>query len=369
MNKILQPTLFEKAEFDILCEKVQACVKCARMCDSQRVLNRSGGSLNADIMFIGEAPGRLGADNSGIPFHGDKSGHNFEELLDFAKIDRSKIFVTNAVLCNPRDESGNNSTPTKQEVQNCADHLKEQIQILNPKIVVTLGAVALESTRYISHHSLILKENVRTSNIWFDRILVPFYHPGQRAMMHRSFANQRSDYQFVAEQLKRLSKPIKKEISKASINHNIVSIIKEILFYQNSVDYFKLHKLFYLIEYNYFKVYNERLTNAYIVRQKDGPYCTDLHFQKIKKALPELQIKQIKGNLVFNYSSTLFQNEEHINGNVGDIIKQTLIKYGNLSNAEIKTKVYLTDPMKAFLKLEKNDGLNLYNVPIQFNPA
>lgn len=353
--------------FDILCQTVQSCLKCERMCDSQRVLNRSGGSLNAEIMFIGEAPGRLGADNSGIPFHGDKSGHNFEELLEFAKIDRSKIFVTNAVLCNPKDESGNNSTPTKQEVYNCSTNLEQQIKILNPKIVVTLGAVALESTRHISSHNLILKDHVRTSNKWFDRILVPFYHPGQRAMMHRSFANQRSDYQFVADQLKKITNPNKKVLVSTKTTHDILSIIKEILFSLNSVDYFKLHKLFYLIEYNYYKTYNERLTNAYIVRQKDGPYCTDLHFQKIKKALPELQIKQVKGSLVFQYSSTLFTTDKHINGKVGDIIKHTLLKYGNLSNAEIKTKVYLTEPMKTFLRLEKDNGINMYNVPIQFN--
>src|SRR5687767_4808993 len=102
--------------FDKLCSKVAACVLCPRMVHSQRVLNHSSGSLGAQIMFIGEAPGRLGADNSGIPFHGDKAGHNFEELLEFAKLDRSNIFVTNAVLCNPRDEDGNNSTPTKIEV-------------------------------------------------------------------------------------------------------------------------------------------------------------------------------------------------------------------------------------------------------------
>ena len=363
----MQKALFENSEFDDLCTRVQACIKCDRMCDSQRVLNRSGGSLHADIMFIGEAPGRLGADNSGIPFHGDKSGHNFEELLDFAKIDRSKIFVTNAVLCNPKDESGNNSTPTKIEVQNCSSNLEEQIKILNPKIVVTLGATALESTRYIHNHNLILKDNVRTANKWFDRILIPFYHPGQRAMMHRSFANQRSDYQFVAEQLKRISKPTKKMQQISSINHDIVKIIKEILYNLNSVDYFKLHKLFYLIEYNYYKTYNERLTNAYIVRQKDGPYCTDLHFQKIKKAIPELQIRQIKGNLVFNYASNMFSNQTQMDDEIGDLIKQTVSKYGNMSNAEIKSKVYLTDPMKAFLKLEKHDGINMYNVPIQFN--
>lgn len=357
--------MFDINEFDLLCEKVQKCIKCPRMCDSQRVLNRSGGSLNADIMFVGEAPGRLGADSSGIPFHGDKAGHNFEELLDFAKLNRSKIFVTNAVLCNPRDEQGNNSTPTKYEIQNCANHLAEQIRIINPKIIVTLGATALESTRFTSHHQLTLKGSVRTSNNWFNRTLIPLYHPGQRAMMHRSFANQRSDYQFVAEQLKKLlkKKPTTKTIT---VNVDILPIVKEILMNMNGVDYFKLHKLYYLVEYNYFKEHNKRLTNAYIVRQKDGPYCTDLHIQKLKKGMPELEIRQRNGNLIVGFSQTLFTNYEHLSGSTGEIIKNVVAKYGYLSNEEIKTKVYLTSPMRHFLKLEQQERMNLYNVPIQF---
>lgn len=358
-------SLFDVNEFDLLCEKVQKCVKCARMCDSQRVLNRSGGSLNADIMFIGEAPGRLGADNSGIPFHGDKSGHNFEELLEFANLDRSRIFVTNAVLCNPRDEEGNNSTPTKIEVQNCAVHLAEQIRIINPKVVVTLGATALESTRFTSPHTLVLRDAVRTANNWFNRILIPLYHPGQRAMMHRSFANQRSDYQFVAEQLKRTTKK-QPAVKNLKVNSDIIPIVKEILMRMNSVDYFKLHKLYYLVEYNYFKEHSERLTNAYIVRQKDGPYCTDLHIQKLKKGMPELEIRQRNGNLFVGFSQNLFSTYKHLNGTKGEIIKDVIEKYGKLSNEEIKTKVYLTTPMRNFLKLEKQEHTNLYNVPITF---
>lgn len=358
-------SLFDVNQFDLLCGKVQKCVKCQRMCDSQRVLNRSGGSLNADIMFIGEAPGRLGADNSGIPFHGDKSGHNFEELLEFAKLDRSIIFVTNAVLCNPRDEEGNNSTPTKIEIQNCADHLAEQIRIINPKIVVTLGATALESTRFSSPHNLVLRNAVRTANDWFGRILIPLYHPGQRAMMHRSFANQRSDYQFVAEQLKRTTK--KQPTSKVlQVNSNIIPIVKEILMRMSSIDYFKLHKLYYLVEYNYFKEHRQRLTNAYIVRQKDGPYCTDLHIQKLKKGIPELEIRNKNGHLFVGFSQNLFNSYKHLNGTKGDIIQGVIEKYGNLTNEEIKTKVYLTTPMRNFLKLEKEDHVNLYNVPIVF---
>ena len=358
-----------KAEnaFDVLCGKVSGCVLCSRMKDSQRVLNHSSGSLDAEIMFIGEAPGRLGADNSGIPFHGDKAGHNFEELLEFANLDRSRIFVTNAVLCNPRDESGNNSTPTKVEVHNCSQHLAEQIKILNPKIVVTLGSIALESTRHVAHHILTLKEDVRTANHWFNRILIPLYHPGQRAMMHRSFANQRSDYQFISEEFKRLAKkPTKNKVQTFSINQTVFPIIKEMFSNLQSIDYFKVHKLFYLIEYKYFKEFNKRLTNAYIVRQKDGPYCTDLHFQKIKKALPELVIRHKANDLILNYTNSIFDPPIELDDETKQIIKQVIRDYGQLTNEAIKTRVYLTEPMRQFLKLEKEGKLNLYNVPIEF---
>lgn len=365
MSTHIKNSLFENGDFDKLCMRVQNCSKCERMCESQRVLNRSGGSLEAEVMFIGEAPGRLGADSSGIPFHGDKSGHNFEDLLDFANLSRFNIFVTNSVLCNPKDEKKNNSTPTKLEIQNCSEYLGNQIQIINPKIVVTLGSTALEATRFISNHFLTLKENVRTANKWFDRILIPLYHPGQRAMMHRSFANQRSDYQFVAEKLKKLKT---KRISSVGgkVNSDIISIVKSILSNVNSVDYFKLHKLYYLVEYHYFKKHQQKLTNAYIVRQKDGPYCTDLHVQKLKKQIPELIIKEKNGNISLSMTSDLFNDPPVFNNQSLEIVKDVIGKYGALSNGDIKTKVYLTDPMRNLLKLEQNGKINLYNSPIVF---
>src|SRR5690606_15780902 len=96
--------------------------------------------------------------------------------------------------------------------------------------------------------------------------------------------------------------------------------------------YFKLHKLYYLVEYNYFKENNQRLTNAYIVRQKDGPYCTDLHIQKLKKGMPELEIRQTNGNLFVGFSRNLFTTYTHMNGEAGTIIKDVIEKYGNLTN-------------------------------------
>ncbi|MBO0953076.1 uracil-DNA glycosylase family protein [Fibrella forsythiae] len=334
------------------------------MSDSKRVLSRASGALDADIMFIGEAPGRLGADGSEIPFHGDKSGHNFEELLKFASISRSRIFVTNAVICNPKDEKGNNSTPTKQEVISCANNLKLQIETIQPKIVVTLGAVALESTKYIESHSLTLKDGVRKSFQWFNRTLVPLYHPGQRAMLHRSFANQRSDYQYLADKLKA---NYKDRYINTDVKADVLHIVNIILDKNPVISYFSLHKIFYLIELRFFQVEGERLTDAYIIRQKDGPYVTDLHMHKLKNSINNLSFFNKNGILFLKKEFSLFKEIITIeNSRIENIVEDILQDCLGKDHAQLKTKVYMTTPMRKILKLEKDNALNLYNTPINF---
>jgi uracil-DNA glycosylase family 4 len=357
--------------FGSLCKEVHDCNLCIRMKDSLRVLNHSVGSLNARVMFIGEAPGRLGADDSGIPFHGDKSGHNFEELLEFANLSREDLYITNAVLCNPRDEKGNNSTPNNLETKNCSRFLIKQINLLNPSIVVTLGATALSAVSLIEKHNLILKTSVRTANKWFDRLLIPLYHPGQRAMMSRSMANQRSDYQFVADSLKNKFKPKKKVYGKAPLK---VALIIDYLFHKkSSFTYFALHKIFYLIEYRSIQKWGYRLTDAYIIRQKDGPYCTDLNLFKLKKAIPYLASKNLsKTNIqIYRNENTLFENrlidEYIIETDVKDLIDEIVKKYGQSSNASLKKAIYFTQPMRNILHLESTNHTNLYNYPIEFS--
>jgi uracil-DNA glycosylase family 4 len=357
--------------FDILCDNVKKCVLCPRMCDSARILNRSVGNLKSDIMFIGEAPGRLGADSSGIPFHGDMSGHNFEDLLSFSNIDRNKIYVTNAVLCNPKDKKGNNSTPINQEIKNCSSFLKQQIELINPKIVVTLGAKALQALSHIHEHNLTLKESTRTSNTWFNRILIPCYHPGQRAMIHRSMANQRSDYQFIGDNLRSLSKR-KNSYTNQKTNDFTSLIVEYILTNNDKIGYFALHKIFYLIEYNYFIKYNERLSSSYIVRQKDGPYCTDLHIRKLKNSISDLQTDYFKNGTIKlhkNYNKLFVNsllNEYELDSKIQKIIDEVILKYGKMSMSKLKHSVYLTRPMRNMLYLEKEQNINMYNSPIEF---
>jgi len=363
--------LFVSREFEKLCKQVASCNLCSRMESSQRVLNYSVGNLEAEVMFIGEAPGRLGADDTGIPFHGDKSGHNFEDLLKFAGLSRSQIYVTNAVICNPKDSKGNNATPNSAEIINCTQYLASQIEIVNPKIIVTLGATALEATRLIHNHSLTLKNDVRTANSWNDRILIPLYHPGQRAMLHRSFANQRSDYQFVADKFKALSKK-KANSGKTATNLDIALIVEYILSKVNPINYFTLHKLFYLLEYKAFKQFGTRLTTAYIIRQKDGPYCTDLHLEKLKKSIPNFNY-YFKGKSVILtkdvgdlFNETLL-DEYDIDNEVTRLIDEVVEDNAKKSMASLKKTVYFSRPMRNILKVEKEENVNLYNSPIIFD--
>src|SRR5207245_2096744 len=107
-----------------LLEDAHSCQLCERMQCSRKVLSDLNGSWSAQIMFIAEAPGRLGAEITGIPLFGDRSGDRFQELLKVMKLARSDVFITNAVLCNPRDEKGNNDTPTKSEIRKCSALLK-----------------------------------------------------------------------------------------------------------------------------------------------------------------------------------------------------------------------------------------------------
>lgn len=156
-------------------------------------------------MFIGEAPGRQGGDRTRVPFSGDQSGRNFARFLDSIKLTRDSIFITNAVLCNPRAETGANRKPTGAEVANCSSFLRRQIEVVNPRIVVTLGAVSLAALRLVEYHSLSLKEAVGQIHEWNGRLLVPVYHPSPQVLAsHRREAAQLRDYRVIACALKRV---------------------------------------------------------------------------------------------------------------------------------------------------------------------
>ena len=192
------------ARFSTLVAEAQSCRLCPEMCDRTAVLSSLNGSLDARIIFIGEAPGRKGADRTHIPFSGDQSGANFDRFLASINLPRTQIFITSAAICNPRTESGANRKPTKRELQNCSPFLRRTFELINPVVVVTLGSVALESIKRIEDHPHTLKTSAGTIHEWNGRMLVPIYHPSPQVLAsHRREAEQLSDYKVVAEAIRR----------------------------------------------------------------------------------------------------------------------------------------------------------------------
>lgn len=187
-----------RASFGGLVATVAGCRRCLRMESRTRVLGHANGPLGARVLFLAEAPGRFGADASGVPLSGDRTGRTFEQFLACAGLRRSDIFISNAVLCNPRDAAGRNGKPSRDEVANCGSHLARLLTVLDPAVVVTLGVVALEAIARIEPHRVRLRRDVGQPSAWCGRVLVPLYHPGPRALIHRSRELQECDYRQVA---------------------------------------------------------------------------------------------------------------------------------------------------------------------------
>ena len=181
-----------------LVARAQACRRCPRMDGRTRAIGPGNGLLDATVLFVAEAPGRLGADRTGVPLSGDQTGRNFERLLASAGIERSGIFISNAVLCNPRRPDGRNDRPHAQEIRNCSDHLRALIEMLDPPWIVSLGRAALDALAQIEPHTRQLARDVGMPVGWQGRQLVPLYHPGARAMIRRSFEQQVADYAALA---------------------------------------------------------------------------------------------------------------------------------------------------------------------------
>lgn len=187
----------EKIEqFHKLCREAEACIICPELTDKKAVLSELNGNLNPKVFFIAEAPGRQGADRTRKPFCGDKSGENFQKFLLSIDLKREDIFITNAVMCSPRKENGANRSPKKSEIKNCSAYLQRTIQLLQPKVVATLGSVAIEALKTIEEHQISLKNDIGKSFEWNGRILVPLYHPSPQVIAsHRRFDEQIQDFQ------------------------------------------------------------------------------------------------------------------------------------------------------------------------------
>ncbi len=356
--------------FSTLLSSVNQCDLCPRMCNRKKVLSDKNGNLNTKVLFIAEAPGRLGAERTGIPLYGDKSGDNFEMLLGNIGWERKDVFITNAVLCNPQDAEGNNATPQKDEILNCNYYLQMLISIIEPAVIVTLGTKALDALNYISPHNITLKGGVATAHKWNGTTVFPLYHTGARAVVHRSLPSQRADFIALSHFVDpltglktRRTEKSKKKPSKRT-DGALLDLIMLVLDSFKQLSYFKLTKLLYLIDLYHYEQFGYTITNGAYLRMQEGPwlpslkdtvdeYSGDLFVERFIRKKPYITILQD------NYAFEIITPAQV------KFAEELCTKYRDYSDGDIKRAAYLTKPMKFILTAERK-GEKMSNVVILY---
>jgi len=156
------------SELGTLKKEILQCTKCELNKTRIHVIFGEG-YINAGIFIIGEAPGR-DEDIQGRPFVG-KSGQLLDKILAACGFTRNEhVFISNIVKCRPPD----NRVPTREEAAVCMPWLLKQIELINPKILILLGATAL---KYMIGQDRKITHERGNWIIWQERLAMPVYHP------------------------------------------------------------------------------------------------------------------------------------------------------------------------------------------------
>ncbi len=131
----LKDEIYIEAELEKIKEEVGKCTKC-QLSKSRTNPVFGEGNIKARLMFIGEAPG-VDEDRQGSPFVGE-AGKLLTSLIQKMGFKREEVYITNTVKCHPP----NNRDPLEEEVSSCFEYLKKEIEIISPKVIMTLGKVA-----------------------------------------------------------------------------------------------------------------------------------------------------------------------------------------------------------------------------------
>jgi uracil-DNA glycosylase family 4 len=162
------------------------CEKCPDLKISRSKIVVGYGDSIAQIMFVGMAPGRNGADRTGIPFTRDPSGILFQESLIAAGFSLEQnprnelpqlknVYVTNLVKCNPKEDDGCNRTPSLEEIKNCASFFEQELIDIDPKVIVLFGKVV---TEYVLKQKISKFIDIHNKpRPFMNRIYLPFIHP------------------------------------------------------------------------------------------------------------------------------------------------------------------------------------------------
>lgn len=143
------------------------CTRCT-LAEGRTNVVFGSGSDHADVMIVGEGPGQQ-EDEMGLPFVG-RSGQLLETLLEEIGLQRDDVYIANVVKCRPP----RNRDPRPDEIDACKGFLRRQIELVDPKVVVTLGNF---STKLLLRTEVGITRMRGTVYAWWGRYLVPTFHP------------------------------------------------------------------------------------------------------------------------------------------------------------------------------------------------
>ena len=183
-------------KLDSIAENVKECQKC-ELCETRTKAVPGKGNFDADVIFVGEAPGR-NEDIHGEPFVG-AAGKRLDMILEDTGIDRKDVYITNIVKCRPPK----NRVPSKKEEESCNDFIKQEIEIINPKIICVMGNTAygtlLDGKEITKNHGKIVEKDGRKFFVTF--------HPAATIYNQKLVEELKEDFRKLAKFLETKDEP------------------------------------------------------------------------------------------------------------------------------------------------------------------
>jgi uracil-DNA glycosylase family 4 len=181
---------------DELAAQIKVCTRCP-LCESRCEAVPGDGKYTAKVLIVGEAPGKE-EDESGHPFVG-ATGRFLNHVLEGTGLERSDFFITNTVKCRPPK----NRTPKKLEVDTCtSNYLFEQIELVNPRLVMLLGTVAAKTVLGVKSINEARGKVIEQDG----RKFIVGYHPAARFYREGLGEKVREDFALLKRESKKLSK-------------------------------------------------------------------------------------------------------------------------------------------------------------------
>src|SRR4051794_27082371 len=185
-----------REELKAVWEQARGCQRCPQLASTRNTVVFGSGNADADLMFVGEAPG-ANEDQQGIPFVG-QAGRLLDQLLSEIGLARDDVFVANVLKCRPPG----NRDPLPQEIDACQAYLFRQLELIEPKVVCTLGNFATKLLRsdMTGITRLHGRDELRQVGPRVVR-LYPLFHPAAALYTPAMLATLRGDFERIPELL------------------------------------------------------------------------------------------------------------------------------------------------------------------------